>query len=78
MVSKSPRDSVGGGSSRHFPWSPKAGAIQWEGGGGYYYEFFVNGALLHFLAFPKGGPGRVIFFSTLVPGSSEQRPFSTN
>ena len=23
-------------------------------------------------------PGRVIFFSTLVPGSSGQRPFSTN
>ena len=24
------------------------------------------------------GPGRVIFISTLVPGSSGQRPFSTN
>ena len=27
-------DSVGGGSSRIFPWSPKADAIQWGGGGG--------------------------------------------
>ena len=34
VVSKSRRDSVGGGgSSGIFPWSPKADAIQWGGGG---------------------------------------------
>ena len=34
MVSESRRDSVGGGgSSRIVPWSPKADAIQWGGGG---------------------------------------------
>ena len=27
------RDSVGGGSSRNFPWSPTADVIQWRGGG---------------------------------------------
>ena len=78
----------GGGSSRIFPWSPKADAIQWgggvaeffrrlqkptrfSGGGGVVAQFFrglqkptrfsggdefsVNGALLHFHGFPKGG-----------------------
>ena len=35
MISKSRRDSVGGGSSsRIFPSSPKADAIQWGGRGG--------------------------------------------
>ena len=43
----------GGGSSRIFSLSPNAYAIQWGGGGS---TFFVNGALLHFLAFQKGGP----------------------
>ena len=32
MISKSRRDSVGGGSSRIVPCSPKADAIQWGGG----------------------------------------------
>ena len=31
-VPKSTRFSGGGGSSRHFPWSPKAVAIQWGEG----------------------------------------------
>ena len=34
MISRSRRDSVGGGgSSRIFPRSPRADAIQWVGGG---------------------------------------------
>ena len=48
------RDSVGGGgaggSSRIFPWSPKADAFQWGGGSSTIFfrglhEFSVNGAL---------------------------------
>ena len=56
-----------GGSSRHSPWSPKPYAIRWGGGGcsaepavGAVYlktSFSVNGALLDFFSFPKGGPG---------------------
>ena len=32
MKCLSRRDLVGGGSSRNFPWSPRAVAIQWGGG----------------------------------------------
>ena len=39
MVSGSRRDSVGGGGSRIFPWSPKADAVQC-GGEGVVSEFF--------------------------------------
>ena len=42
---RKPTRFSGGGSSRIFPWSPRADAIQW-GGGGVVAEFF-----------PKGGPG---------------------
>ena len=38
MVSASHRDSVGGGSSRIFPWSPQAVAI--HSGGGVVVQFF--------------------------------------
>ena len=49
---QSRRDSVGGGSSRIFPWSPKADAIQW---GGVVTGFFGEWGPFTFLGFPKGG-----------------------
>ena len=45
VVSKSLRDSVGGGGSTVFLCSDLK------------TSFFVNGALLHFFTFPKGGGG---------------------
>ena len=40
MISRSRRDSVGGGSSRICPGSPKVDAIRWEGRGVVVAEFF--------------------------------------
>ena len=40
---KSMRFSGGGGSSRNFPWSPKADVILWVGGGGSSTNFQKGG-----------------------------------
>ena len=42
-----PTPFSGEGSSRNFPWSLEADAVQW-GGGGSTSKFSVNGPLLHF------------------------------
>ena len=53
MVSKSRRRSGGGGSSRIFPWSPKADAVQWGGGGGIASNFPLMGPFyIYFLSCP--------------------------
>ena len=47
----------GGGSGTHFPLSPQC-RITFSGRGGSGMDFRLNGALLHFFYFPKGGgPG---------------------
>ena len=53
------RDSVGGDSSRIFPWSPKAGVIQCSGGGGVVAEIFR--ALRKPMLFSGGGVVAEIF-----------------
>ena len=57
MVSESRRDSVGvGGSSRIFPWSPKA-VSRFSGGGGGTRYFPLMGPFYIFRFSQGGGPG---------------------
>ena len=59
MVSASRRDSVGGGSRRIFPWSPKADAIQWGGGSSRIFPWSpkADAILVAKFYFQEGGPG---------------------
>ena len=45
VVSGSRRDSVGGGSSRIFLWSPQAVAIQWGGVVAQFFHFSGEGVV---------------------------------
>ena len=43
------------------------------GGGGVVAEFSVNGALLHFLGFPKGGPPETATPTYMIPQKGHGR-----
>ena len=59
MISRSRRDSVGGGSSTIFPPSPRADAIQRGGGGGSSRIFSVISPRACIRGSVGGGSGRI-------------------